>query len=167
MFFRKRLTEPMPPRTQGHYVYDGISGGVDSDVADIVLESKQKKLRLGAKHIFKQGQGQASYSVAFTAYPLSHTCKGGPNTADCAGAGAACIRSSDCCSRQCVPGEDAWYNLKTGKRATNIEMLDALTAVSALKIRKRIPCPPSLLLHPRNTTCGIQQTLCQHHWQQK
>ncbi len=119
----------------GHFVYDMTEGAPSTAVPDVVLESKSKRLRLGAKAVIMPNVAQYSYSVPFSAEAFNKVCKSGGSSATCAGKGDPCIINEDCCSKQCVGSAARWYNLKTGRAARNSELLDALSDVSVLKIR--------------------------------
>jgi hypothetical protein len=119
----------------GHFVYDMTSGAPSTAVPDVVLESKSKRLRLGARAVIKPNVAVHTYSVPFSAEAFAKVCKTGASSATCAGRGDPCTIDEDCCSKQCVASATRWYNLKTGRPARNSELLDALADVSMLKIR--------------------------------
>ena len=119
----------------GHYVYDMTDGPPSATVPDIVLESKSKRLRLGARAVIKPNVASHSYSVPFSAEAFDKHCKAGASSAECGGDGDPCTSNDDCCSKQCVGSATRWYNLKTGRPARNSELLDVLTDLSVMKIR--------------------------------
>jgi len=119
----------------GHFVYDMTQGAPSTAVPDVVLESKSKRVRLGAKAVIKPNVAMHSYSVPFSAEAFDKVCKTGASSAICGGTGDKCIIDEDCCSKQCVGSDARWYNLKTGRAARNSELLDVLTDLSVLKIR--------------------------------
>ena len=119
----------------GHFVFDMTDGPPSTAVPDVVLESKAKRLKLGAKGVIRPNVAAHTYSVPFSAEAFNKICRSGASSDTCAGKGDACTTDDDCCGKQCVATGSRWYNLKTGRAARNSEVLDALSAVSVLKVR--------------------------------
>eukprot|EP00802_Teleaulax_amphioxeia_P002946 Tamp_02949.p1 GENE.Tamp_02949~~Tamp_02949.p1 ORF type:complete len:1076 (-),score=216.30 Tamp_02949:765-3743(-) len=119
----------------GHFVYDMTDGPPSAAVPDVVLESKARRLRLGARAVIRPNVASHSYSVPFSAEAFDKHCKAGASSSVCRGDGDPCTINEDCCSQQCVGSAARWYNLKTGRPARNSELLDVLSDLSVLKIR--------------------------------
>mmetsp|Transcript_103564 Transcript_103564/g.167033 ORF Transcript_103564/g.167033 Transcript_103564/m.167033 type:complete len:1101 (+) Transcript_103564:87-3389(+) len=119
----------------GHYVFDMNDGPPSTAVPDVVMESKSKRLRLGAKAVIKPNVAANKYSVPFSAEAFDKLCRSGGSSGICGGKGDKCTRDEDCCSKECVGSAARWYNLKTGRAARNSEVLDVLSDMTVLKIR--------------------------------
>ena len=119
----------------GHFVYDMTDGPPSAAVPDVVLESKARRLRLGARSVIRPNVASHSYSVPFSAEAFDKHCRAGASSSVCRGDGDPCTINEDCCSQQCVGSAARWYNLKTGRPARNSELLDVLSDLSVLKIR--------------------------------
>ncbi|EKX52700.1 hypothetical protein GUITHDRAFT_101858 [Guillardia theta CCMP2712] len=118
----------------GHYFFNGELKN-NSKQADVIIESKKKKIQLGARYVYTGDSMNRVYNVTFSAEPFQKFCKSGSSSSVCAGMNDRCQTNEDCCDRNCVGGPARWYNLKTGKPAQNFEILQVLTSLSGLKIR--------------------------------
>eukprot|EP00960_Hanusia_phi_P013581 397779-Hanusia_phi.AAC.1 len=118
----------------GHYFFNGELKN-NSRQADVIIESKKKKIQLGARYVYTGDAMTRIYNVTFSAEPFEKFCKSGSSSSLCGGANDRCQTNEDCCDKNCVGGQARWYNLKTGKPAQNFEILQVLSSMSALKIR--------------------------------
>jgi len=121
--------------TLGHFIFDTTQGSPSPTIPDVILESKSKRLKLGALYVFEPGTSAKEYQIPLSASAFQSSCKSGSNAETCAGDGESCYKDADCCSRQCVGGRARWFNLKQSRPATNAELIKVLSDVTSLQIR--------------------------------